>query len=216
MTMPERRSERAFVDPWAPRDMRVTTILLLGRLLGARRDVLCRIRNISSGGMMVEAPGAFAIGDLVKIEPKVGQHLQGRVRWAEPGRMGVAFAQPIDVGEFLAQTSLPGTGGEEVRSPRFDTDCGAELRVRGQVLPARLVNLSLGGAGLRGCGELAQGELLALTIPGLPDREAAVRWTGGGVTGVALLEKLCFADLSLWLADDATRFQPPMAKGPGR
>src|SRR5262245_21028899 len=82
-------------------DARATTILLLGRLLSGRGDGLCRIRNVSRGGLMIEAFGNFVEGETVEVELKAGDRLAGTVRWAEPGRLGMAFAQTVEVDQFL-------------------------------------------------------------------------------------------------------------------
>lgn len=206
MMVPGLEAEWDSADPWVKRDARVTTILLLGRLLSGRGDALCRIRNVSSGGLMAEVPGCFIVGEAVEVELKLGDRLRGTVRWAEPGRVGIAFAETVEVGRFLAQASGRSARADAVRAPRFETDCLVGLRARGRRCSMRLVNLSQGGARLEGSAGLAKGDLLTLTIPLLPERPAAVRWIRDGINGLAFLEKISFSELSGWLADDQARF----------
>jgi hypothetical protein len=183
--------ERDPAGSWTERHARVTTILLLGRLSSARGDALCRIRNVSCG-----------------------DRIPGTIRWTVPGRVGIAFAETVEVGRFLAHASGRCVRAGEVRSQRFETDCLAGLSGKWRGHSMRLVNLSQGGARLAGAADLAKGELLRLAIPRLPERRAAVRWMRDGIIGLAFLEAFSFGELSTWLAEDEWRFATRTARGP--
>jgi hypothetical protein len=206
--------ERDPAGSWTERHARVTTILLLGRLSSARGDALCRIRNVSCGGLMAEARGRFTAGEAVEVELKAGDRIPGTIRWTVPGRVGIAFAETVEVGRFLAHASGRCVRAGEVRSQRFETDCLAGLSGKWRAHSMRLVNLSQGGARLAGAADLAKGELLRLAIPRLPERRAAVRWMRDGIIGLAFLEAFSFGELSTWLAEDEWRFATRTARGP--
>ncbi len=55
-----------------------------------------RIRNLSSGGLMAEAPVLAKRGDKVQIELRNIGRITGSVAWVAQGRFGVAFDHPID------------------------------------------------------------------------------------------------------------------------
>ncbi|RKH92463.1 hypothetical protein D7Y15_43820, partial [Corallococcus sp. AB030] len=51
-----------------PREARYNTILLVARLLHDGREDLCRIRNVSAGGMLIEGCVALAVGTRIEVE----------------------------------------------------------------------------------------------------------------------------------------------------
>ena len=55
-----------------------------------------RIRNLSAGGLMAEAPVLTKRGDKVELELRNIGHVTGYVAWVAQGRFGVAFDHPIN------------------------------------------------------------------------------------------------------------------------
>ncbi len=55
-----------------------------------------RIRNLSAGGLMAEAPVLTKRGDKVELELRNIGRVTGHVAWVAQGRFGVAFDHPID------------------------------------------------------------------------------------------------------------------------
>lgn len=182
------------------REARVTTIFLIGKLSSGGGEFLCRIRNLSSGGLMAETHAALAQDEAVRIELKAGDRLSGRVRWTGAGRVGMAFDTPVDVGALLARAAARTTGHKLARAPRFAADCPVRLGVEGRCRAGRLVNVSQGGARLEADLEPERGQLVTLAIPGLPERQGSVRWMREGALGLAFAKPLAFEDLGGWLA----------------
>ncbi|WNO52571.1 PilZ domain-containing protein [Stakelama saccharophila] len=58
--------------------------------------VRVRIRNLSSGGLMVEYGGNIAIGSPVEVEVRGIGWVAGHVAWCAEQRVGVAFDQEVD------------------------------------------------------------------------------------------------------------------------
>ena len=203
--MVERKRVRtgAGFDPrrTSPREVRVTTIFLIGKLVSRYGETLCRIRNLSSGGLMAETHVPLTVDDGVQIELKAGDRLPGTVRWTHAGRIGVAFDAPVEVGALLARAAARSVEQKLARAPRFAIDCAVELGVDGRRRAGRLVNVSQGGARLEADFEPERGQLLALAIPGLPERQASVRWIGDGALGLGFAEALAFEELGVWLAE---------------
>lgn len=80
----------------------------LGAML--RRDgkeVFARVRNLSAGGMMIEADIGMARGDAIETELRGIGRVKGRVAWCRGGRMGITFDERIDP----EQARKPVTGG---------------------------------------------------------------------------------------------------------
>jgi hypothetical protein len=55
-----------------------------------------RIRNLSAGGLMAEAPIRVARGEKVEIKLRNIGWISGNVAWVAEGRVGIAFDHPIN------------------------------------------------------------------------------------------------------------------------
>lgn len=55
-----------------------------------------RIRNLSAGGLMAEAPVIAKRGDKVELELRNIGRVTGNVAWVAQGRIGIAFDHAID------------------------------------------------------------------------------------------------------------------------
>lgn len=185
------------------RGVRTVTILIVARLLAPAGEGLCRIRNISAGGMMLETATPLGPGEIVCAELRHGQRLEGRVVWARDGRAGVAFADPVAVGDIVAQAPAQASRlrrTRQPRSPRIAVDLAIAVELaRGGPVFGRLLDISQGGARLTVPRTVAMGEGLALDLPGLRRKRAFVRWVGSEL-GVVFAEPLGFEELSRWLA----------------
>jgi hypothetical protein len=58
--------------------------------------VTVRVRNISSGGMMVDSSHPVAPGSALVADIKNVGRVKGRVAWCTDNRMGIAFDREID------------------------------------------------------------------------------------------------------------------------
>jgi hypothetical protein len=58
--------------------------------------VAVRVRNVSSGGLMADAPDDYRPGMRIEVFLENIGDVAGSVAWAEAGRIGVAFDHPID------------------------------------------------------------------------------------------------------------------------
>jgi PilZ domain len=63
---------------------------------GASVPVSVRVRNISSGGMMIDSTAKHAKGKTVAATIKGIGDVTGRVAWATDTRIGIAFDEPVD------------------------------------------------------------------------------------------------------------------------
>lgn len=62
----------------------------------AGEGVSVRVRNVSAGGLMADAPDDYRPGMRLEISLDGVGDVAGSVAWAEAGRIGVAFDHPID------------------------------------------------------------------------------------------------------------------------
>jgi PilZ domain len=55
-----------------------------------------RIRNLSAGGLMAEAPLRVVRGETVEVHLRSIGWISGHVAWVTEGRLGIAFDHPIN------------------------------------------------------------------------------------------------------------------------
>lgn len=181
---------------------RTVTTLLVGKLFSrGAAEHLCRIRNISMTGMMLETHYTLGYGSWVAVELRNGDRLQGSVVWSSEGRAGVEFAQPIDVDHILAQAkaSLERFCGPAPRAPRFDVECAARINCFGRYIDVTLENISQSGARICLPKPPREDTEIILTVPGLPSRRCTTRWASSDKAGLIFLEPISYNDLGPWL-----------------
>lgn len=60
------------------------------------KPLVTRVRNLSSGGMMIDVSNDQTPGTPLIAEIRGIGEVAGRIAWSSPGRAGVAFAEEID------------------------------------------------------------------------------------------------------------------------
>jgi len=66
------------------------------RLNGSAEEHRVRVRNLSAGGLMAEAPVPVVPGLPLEIEIRNVGWVEGSVAWVQDSRFGIAFQQEID------------------------------------------------------------------------------------------------------------------------
>jgi hypothetical protein len=204
--------ETTNASEWADRAERTVTTLLIGKLVCASGAELCRIRNISATGMMIETARPLGYGNWLAVELRCGQKLQGSVAWASAGRAGVQFTTPIDVDQVLAvargaaqpQAQQRRAAEPVPRAPRFDVDCPARINSNGRYIDVQVENVSQSGARIRLPRPPKADSQVILSIPGLPTRRAVARWSSDEVAGLSFLDVIPYNELSAWLGHAAS------------
>lgn len=197
-----------------PREERYLTILLVARMITEAGDGICRIRNISSGGLMLETAAILTAGQRIRIELRNHRSVEGKVVWARAPRAGVQFDTPVDAEELLEAREARHRGAHAPRAPRLATECPVRVRADVGSTDALMVDISQCGAKLRLDRRFARDELVTLSIPGIGPVRAAVRWVREGEMGLMFLETISFADLGGWLQDQSVRpAARPVASG---
>ncbi len=73
-----------------------------------------RIRNLSAGGLMAEAPVRVSRGEKVEVNLRTIGWISGSVAWVTEGRLGIAFDHPID-----PMSARKPVGGAELEMPHY-------------------------------------------------------------------------------------------------
>lgn len=185
-------------DPAERRDdERYLTLFRVGTVMINDRRELCLIKNISAGGMMIRPYCDLAIGDQVSVELKRGEQIAGSISWIRQDSAGIAFNERIDVVELLA-TSME---GPRPRMPRVEVRCIASVRQGANVYGMRAHDISQGGIKVESDRELQIGGDVLVTLPGLPSKDAIVRWKEGRAYGITFRRLIALAELVEWLRD---------------
>lgn len=188
-------SDRA-PDPVERRDdERYLTLFRVGTVMINDRRELCLIKNISAGGMMIRPYCKLAVGDTVSVELKRGEQIPGLINWVRQDSAGIAFNERIDVVELLA-TSME---GPRPRMPRVEVRCIASVRQGANVYGMRAHDVSQGGVKVESDRDLEVGGDVLVTLPGLPSKDAVVRWKQGRAYGITFRRLIALAELVEWL-----------------
>jgi hypothetical protein len=190
------------VDSCADRrsDERMVTMYRAARIVTVQgHEQLGIVRNVSSGGLMIETHATIAIGDRLWIEPRGCQSIWGSVRWSDAPRHGIAFDTPIPF-ESLLTLAGPEVPNQVARAPRITVDLDARLCVAGRWHLVQLCDLSQSGAKLASDLILPDGGPVQLSIEGLRNADAFVRWQRKGRIGLLFAEPISINRLSAWIA----------------
>lgn len=84
-----------------------------------------KVRNLSSGGMMVTSDARVRRGQRVAVELRNIGAVAGTVVWKRPGKFGVAFEEEIDPKQARSKVAgepreAPGYARPAVTPPRYD------------------------------------------------------------------------------------------------
>lgn len=192
------------------RETRLMTILLVARLEAAGIDHVCRVRNLSQTGMMIECSTVLAEDDRVRVELRNLQAVDARVAWARDGRAGLQLDGPIVIDAVLG--TVPDTSAIIARTPRIAANCPTVLWHLGTLSASVLCDLSQSGCRILIASPLPRDSEVRITIPGLSPRRARMRWSNGESVGFAFLEMLSFAEVSAWQTDRSVRFASDRAE----
>ena len=117
--------------------------------------------------------------DFVLIEPGNGERFPMEPIWAEDSHVGFRFIRAIDATRFISEPDpLP------PRALRLRIEARGEVHVGDEPRPAMLINLSQNGACIETGAPLAERQPVRLTLAGLPERLAYVRWRKGFAHGL--------------------------------
>jgi hypothetical protein len=101
------------------RIIRATLLHYQGRVLGAR------LRNISSGGALVESREEVPVGAEVQLDFAAGGLIDAEIRWSQGTQFGCQFREKFDL--KLLQPTKPVANAATVMAPHYLTGTdGAE------------------------------------------------------------------------------------------
>jgi hypothetical protein len=191
-------SEQVPAPPERRNQERHLRILRVGVIFIDGRRELCLIRNISSGGLMAHVYSSVVAGQEVAVELKTNQRVHGRIAWVKDSNAGVAFDEPVDIAELLANPPVLDNGWRP-RPPRVEVQRLGTLRAGAQTRRIRSRDVSQSGAKLEIDQPLQVGADIVLTLENFRPIAGVIRWQEGGVCGVEFNQLIPFGELIDWL-----------------
>lgn len=179
---------------------RAVKVMRVARLKNVELHAECLglVRDVSSGGMKIDADFPLEIGQSVEIALLDDQDLVGDVVWLDGKTVGIRFSRPISVEQILTRPSNK-HGARQVRLPRFKIERDVILKIETQLSEAKLLDLSQRGAKLR-CDakvKLHQNILVRLNLQHAV--RATVKWRAANMLGVEFHRLLTVEELGDWL-----------------
>ena len=178
-------------------DDRLLALLPVAKLVTAEWQDLCRIRNISAGGVMAEITTPHEAGSPVRLELASGQEINGTIIWVRGTTVGIKFDHNVDLREVLANRR-PRIGFRP-RPARLEIKCGATVKLGGLYHKVEVQDVSLGGIKvflpLKDC---VRRDVL-VTVESLRPIKGTIRWQKDGMTGIVFHQPLGFSELAEWL-----------------
>jgi hypothetical protein len=179
------------------RNIRLTTVLQIAKIISRRRQELCILRDISPNGLKAEIYHPVAIGESVTVEFRTGHTASGDVVWTHGAFIGVAFGDEVSVEGVLARPTFA-DGPEQIRPARLTVDLVGRLRSGEEDLDIRVTDISLAGAGISIAASFRADTTCDLWLPSLDRKRALVRWTHDGAAGLMFAAPIPFRDFASW------------------
>ena len=184
-------------DSVLDREERHVSLYRVGALTVAGRRELCVVRNVSSGGLMLNSYSYIEPGARIAVEFKQGESVEGMVAWSNGNNVGMRFDEPIDVSTILAASP----DGKRPRMPRIGIESKIALRDGETVHEALALDISQGGVCVESRSPLPFGADIVVRIEGLPPEPAVVRWRNGDYYGLGFNRLLSVTSLAAWLKE---------------
>ena len=177
-------------------------VMRVARLKDVKLHAEClgMVRDVSSGGMKIDADFPLEIGQTISVALLDDQELNGGVVWIDGKTVGVKFDQPIAVEQILARPSIK-TDGRRARLPRFKVNKTVQLVYNDKPVEAKLMDLSQRGAKLFSDSKLKMHSNLLVRLSPTQAVRASVKWQTTNMLGVEFHRLLSVEELGVWLKE---------------
>jgi phage gp46-like protein len=183
---PERRSAQ-----------RQVAVILVAKLSIGSNNSVCRIKNISTSGALLETNTSLFQGQSVTIELRSDLRAFGRVMWSNNGHAGIKFDAQIEVARYLLRSESK-LNRIKARAPRYQCQAIATLVVDGSRITCTMDDIGLSGARLGNLPKLLMlrpGFQVQLLVEGISSRHATVAWNASGKAGIRFRQPVRYTEL---------------------
>jgi hypothetical protein len=178
-------------------DNHLPSIMPAAKLVANGAAGLCRIRNISAGGLSAEVAAPHAVGSQVTVELNSHRQVSGQVVWVRQGLIGIKFDASVDVRSLFSKE------GEQslcTRPPRIEVGCTATIRLGKLYHQVQVQDVSLGGIKVELEDPDCVGSEVTVTIESLRPARGRICWHRDGYAGIVFDTAYSFEELGEWLA----------------
>lgn len=177
---------------------RTVSVLLNAGVAQGGRDGLCRVRNLSDSGMMIETHIPLTVGEDVSFQLRTGRAITGSVRWVKDNRAGIALERGgVDAVLSNRMDANPAAGGGAY--PRFNRLSPATVISGARRSRCEVVVISLADAHLTGLSGMIGDGPATIAIRGLEERLARLLWIDEERVLASFAQPLNFRALEEWL-----------------
>ena len=178
-------------------DNHLPSLMPPAKLVANGVSALCRIRNISAGGLSAEIAAPHPVGSAVTIELNSHRQVSGNVVWVREGLLGVKFDSTVDIRALFSKEGDP---AQSSRPPRIEVGCAATIRMGKLYHQVQVQDVSLGGMKVALDDPDCVGREVTVTIESLRPASGTIRWRKDGYAGIVFDTPYSFEELGEWLA----------------
>jgi hypothetical protein len=161
-------------------------------------ECLGMVRDVSSGGMMIDAQLPIEIGQTVAVALLDNRDFTGEVVWKDGHSFGIRFPEEIDVDDILAKPSIR-DDGLRARLPRFSIDRSATILTDNESIKGQLIDISQRGAKLDCKAKLKMHMNILIRLDTARSVRASVKWQVGHLFGLEFHRLFTLDELKGWL-----------------
>lgn len=158
----------------------------------------CALQRITAGGALLRTATPIEPGERLGLELTSGLRIEGTVAWRNGSRIGVSFDSRLDVVGSIAR-DLVNQPDERRRMPRIELRCTACVQTRQSIEFATTRDISQGGIRIETGLPLAVGEVVEISLDGLPPLTGEVRWRKDEFAGVRFTAEIGWQALMPWV-----------------
>lgn len=177
---------------------RIRTIFRVAEVRSRDETALCRIRNISDGGMMLNVDMPIHVGEPLHVKLSDELTVAGRVVWTTGDLCGIDFYEKIDAASAL-RAVCEEQRSETFRRPRLRMDVPGVAYTEQGIHPVRATDLSQHGIGIEHHGGFRPGMRVLVMLENGLERRCIVRWSYPRRAGLSLNEPLTCSQLNGYL-----------------
>lgn len=163
-------------------------------------EALGLVRNVSEGGMKIDAYRGFSVGEKITVSLLDGDRIEGSVVWTDGSTIGVQFSSAIAIDHLLAKPRIL-ANGTRVRPPRLTLNQKAVIRIGGYLADIQICDISQRGAKIRFGRSLAIDSRVQISMNHLRPVSGSVKWQVEKLIGLEFHRTLTIEELSTWMGD---------------
>jgi hypothetical protein len=178
-------------------------VMRVARLKNIQMHVegLGMVRDVSSGGMKIDALFPLEVGHPISVALLDDQELTGEIVWRDGRTVGVKFTKEISVDEILAKPAIR-TDGQRSRFARFQACQPSRVTYNNHDYDAVLSNISQRGGRLLCDAAPKMNSNIIIRTDSNQSVAATVKWCSRRIIGVEFHRLFSLNELADWITKD--------------